>query len=333
MSTSSGPETGTGAWATNAELAWLEKFGAWNLGFNAGLMKIDAFAADAYNQESLELGDEAVIAKLERLLAPLRQCEQTFAEEVGEPPSERLRESADLMAEACEAYARAAKGAIEGTREKDARALVDAREATEDGVALVAQVNESLPPGEAQPLPELEKASAKSKVDLRYSDIASEIAEDDIEVRCWSRGDWERLMPEERAFAGRNFPSDILGITGYSSRRVNLSPVACAELDRFTYSDWRPGDGEDQLLLAYSVVTLAHEVHHALGVVDEAIADCYGMQYGEEVARGLGAEARYAADLAQAYWDDYENLEKLYRSDQCRSGGKLDLDEKDPSWP
>lgn len=331
--TDSGPETGTGSWATNEELDWLEKFGVWNAKFSAGIAKLDAFASDAYNEESLELGDEAALTKFERLLQPLSECEKTFAEEVGDPPSERLGETADLMAKACQAYGRAAQGLFEGTRDNDARALVDAREATEDGAELVAQVNEALPPGEVQALPKLERATDESKIDPRYSNVATQIADEEIEVRCWSGGDWERLLPEERAFAGREFPSDILGITGYSSRRVNLSPIACAELDRFTYSDWRPREGDAQLLLAYSVVTLGHEVQHAVGVVEEATADCFGMQHAEEVARGLGADARYASDLAEAYWDDYENLQKLYRSPECRPGGELDLKDEGPGWP
>jgi hypothetical protein len=252
---------------------------------------------------------------------------------VGEPPTKRLAAGADLMGNACEHYASAAEKTLKGAEEMDSRELDDARSETDRAVELVSHVNEIFPPGEAQAVPEIADESGRSRIDPLYSRVAGSIAGEEVEVRCWSRDDWPKLIGEERAYAGRPLPEDLLGLTGYGSRRVNLSPTVCGDLDRLAYENWRPRDEETMLLLSYSVVTLAHEVQHRRGIIDEATADCFGMQHAEEAARGLGAPANYAAALAQAYWDDYANLEEVYRSRQCHPGGKLDLDADDPRWP
>jgi hypothetical protein len=324
-------ETIAGGWASDRELAWLEKFGRWNTRLNAGIARLQRFATNPRTEGRVERGDAAALAELDRLLEPLRACADKFRTDVGEPPTDRLREAAKLMTDACERYGAAAAALLEGAEEMDEDELADAAAQTDEATDLIARVNEILPPGEAQAVPKSAKAG-RSRIDPLYSRVATSVAKAEVEVRCWSRRDWPRLLREERAYADRDFPVDILGLTGYGSRRVNLSPVVCRELDRFAYENWRPRN-EAMLLLAYSVVTLAHEVQHRRGVLDEATADCYGMQRAAEVARGLGAGAAYGRELARAYWEDYENLDDAYQSRQCRPGGRLDLAKADPRWP
>jgi hypothetical protein len=50
--------------------------------------------------------------------------------------------------------------------------------------------------------------------------------------------------------------------------------------------------------MSVSVGALAHEAQHRVGVVDEAVAECSGMQMLSEAARTLGATRAYAEGLA-----------------------------------
>ena len=77
-----------------------------------------------------------------------------------------------------------------------------------------------------------------------------------------------------------------------------------------------------------AVHTLAHEAVHLAGVRNEAEAECYGLQTVDLVAVRLGADrdtARALADYALARL--YPALPSHYRTDACRDGGSLDLED------
>jgi hypothetical protein len=79
---------------------------------------------------------------------------------------------------------------------------------------------------------------------------------------------------------------------------------------------------------------LAHEAQHAVGVKNEARAECYAMQYVEPLARLLGANASYAALLEDFAWTRIYPVEPPgYSSPDCRPGGSLDLRKRVAAWP
>ncbi len=110
----------------------------------------------------------------------------------------------------------------------------------------------------------------------------------------------------------------------------------CAALSRVVYrripvrSDEWPG------ALAFSVGTLAHEAQHLRGILNEAKAECFGMQSMTRVAELLGRSRDEGRYLAALYWRyDYndERRDPAYFSDQCRNGGRLDLNPGAGEWP
>src|SRR5207302_1365036 len=190
-----------------------------------------------------------------------------------------------------------------------------------------------VPPGEVRSLPVIGGTSAESRVEPRFSRIASALAGKDVQVRCWSQSDWTHLLKEEKAYTKNRIDGDTLGFAPISGNRDNLAPDVCNSLDALAYSRSRPADESAKLLMATAVVTLSHEPQHSRGIAVEAQAECYAIQLSKETAVKLGASHSYAASLQQLFWSHYGEELPSYRSPECRNGGAYDLRRSDPSFP
>jgi hypothetical protein len=190
-----------------------------------------------------------------------------------------------------------------------------------------------LPPGEVRALPVIAGKTERSRIEPRFGRIASRLAGKPIEVRCWSNGDWARLMREEASYTHGKLGPDTLGFAGIGGSRVNLGPTVCHGLVDLAYDDARPADDAGQLMLAAAIVTLSHEPQHSKGIADEFVAECSAIQLANTTAIRLGASAAYAASLVHAYWRHYGEELPAYRSADCRKGGSLDLRRADSIWP
>jgi hypothetical protein len=312
----------------------MREFAAWSGTINRGLLGIRRFSADASRRRALADGDEDVVDEWEAALTPLTSCAETFRARVGEPPTGRLLDAAGLMEAACEHYARAAEASVEALEEGES---ADAREAElegEEAATAILLVNETLPPGEAQSLPILDEKSARSRINPRYGQAAGSLVDKAVEVRCWSEGDWKRVLAEQHALTGRRFPATTYGVASPGGRRVNLAPLVCKHLDRLVYDGERPRDPRGMTLVMLAVDTLAHETQHRAGIADEPTAECYAIQRVAETARALGIDRAYGDALADLAWETYPELPRLYRSDECREGGELDLGlARRGAWP
>jgi hypothetical protein len=91
-------------------------------------------------------------------------------------------------------------------------------------------------------------------------------------------------------------------------------------------------------LAAMSLQTVTHESYHVLGYMDEATAECYGMQSLWYSAVRLGASPELGETLARLYARQMYPTRRTsahpeYWSAQCRDGGRLDLRPKSHAWP
>jgi hypothetical protein len=156
----------------------------------------------------------------------------------------------------------------------------------------------------------------------RFGAIASEIAHRDVAVRCQGLlGDVTDVGAHLGyvEFDGSGSPSDT----------THISREACNWL-----KDYERSDHSVSLDHAMGVHTLAHEAMHLQGVIDEAKAECYGLQQMPRVARRLGASTEEAQALAVfAYRVIFPQLPRAYRSPECAPGGALDLGKGTPAWP
>lgn len=191
------------------------------------------------------------------------------------------------------------------------------------------------PPTDDRPLPTIGGRSTVSRIEPRFSSVASTLAGKPVEVRCWSQADWSELDNQWRDWTG----TGLLAMKGYTRKSqpgtVHLSPLFCARLVAFTYSKARPTkrNVRAQEDLAVALGVLAHEAQHSAGILGEATAECYGLQRVRPLARMLGATKDYAAGLARLAWSRYPNTPPDYRSPDCRNGGPLDLNPLTATWP
>lgn len=323
-----------GGWATKPELAWLRKVAAWSAGFVEAGERVSRFETDGSRFQAVLRGDEDAVAQYRELLEPIRDCPDSFAREVGPAPTERLRDSARNFRESCRHFRRGVDLLLDAVDEQDEGLADRAQYQMIEAGKEASVASGSLPPGEKQALPTAggEKVSG-SRIDPRYSEAVSAITDKDVEVRCWSRADWRRLIVEEKTFTRGKVNERVLGFASPGGGRINLAPMTCHNLDRVAYGGARPGGERDRYALALALVTLAHEGAHAAGVADEPTAECHGIQTASEAARRMGIERAFTDELVRLYWRNYPKLPPMYRSDECREGGKLDLEEGERNFP
>jgi hypothetical protein len=167
--------------------------------------------------------------------------------------------------------------------------------------------------GDELPLPRSPGPSAQSRIDPNLTRAARDLGATGAEVRCWSERDW---APPAR---------DAIGYS--HGQRIHLPARVCNALVTFTAGPelwWR---SSEQLLL------LAHELQHARGISDEEIAECYGLQSVELLARELGADRQLAKVMARMALAWYKDNRPEYKSPECRNGGALDFRPDRTDWP
>ena len=297
-----------GRWATAAELAWLRKLGRWETSLMLSLNRV---------------GQAASAAAAAPYLEPVRACSADLVAQVGPPPTERLARALDVVQRACGHLERAADASEAATAASEGRV----------GGKLLLRADQMVPPGEVRALPVVAGVSTESHVDPKFSRIASGLAEKHVDVNCWSRVDWTRLLREEKAYTLHHIDDNTLGFAGVGGARDNLSPEVCDSLDELQYQHRMPGAMDAKLLLATAVVTLSHEPQHNKGIAVEAQAECYAIQLMRETAVKLGAAPAYAAELQRVYWQRYDEELPSYRSPECANGRAYDLDPASSTFP
>jgi hypothetical protein len=294
---------------TDDELHWVRSYVGWRQDFDAS---------------SAEGGRRA-----------LASCARSLESRVSDAPTARLEPVARLARGACrdyEATERYAKRFFDA-HDFDAGPKMQAAESHGDRKADLAFTRLERLLWESRRLPRVAGGSARSREQSRYAEVAHLLTSRDLDIRCWNGTDWQRVQREAAAF--QDVASvDVDGFANFYTGHVNLSPQVCSALDELTYGEDRPTASEALDRLAYGAFVLAHETDHIVGVDDEAIATCDGLQNIERVARALGADDAYARKLADAYWDDlYPQEPPAYRTIACGPNRPLDRTPGDGRWP
>ena len=318
----------SGAWASSAELAWLHKVAVWNVRVRGSLEMASSFVT---RRATLHEGGH--VGTLTLALAAERSCATDLDTQVGSPPTARLQSSWRLLRDACSHLRSFGDELTAAVTKKDRRYLQAAGLDAREGSDFLLRADRLLPPGEARPLPVIAGPTAASHVDPKFSRIAAALAHRAVEVRCWSRRDWPRVIHEETAYTLHHIDAHAIAFAPVLGSRDNLSPKVCERLEALAYDHSFPTDAFDELAVAQAVVALAHEPQHSRGVVVESQAECYAIQLIRGTAIELGASPEYAAGLQQLFWQNYDHELPSYRSTKCRNGGAYDLHPESPAFP
>jgi hypothetical protein len=287
---------------TRAEFEWTERLYSWLLRLEGSLNADPSFAF-------------------------IRGCQASLRNEIGPPPSSRVRPLRRQASTACTHFRRGAALYSAGAPAKGDREFsrgLRLRDALLEKIQVAALVDLN------RPLPVVAVWSRRSRIERTLGRAAAAVVGKPIEVRCWAKADWAQLQQQVGLFSG----PEVGGLAGYAdfgAGRVHLAPSICRPLVDFAYRKLWPSARED---LAFAFGVLAHEAQHAVGVESERVAECRGMQLARDVARALGATRNQAAEAAGLYRDViYPSNLPSYQSPECRNGGALDLRPDSDLWP
>jgi hypothetical protein len=188
----------------------------------------------------------------------------------------------------------------------------------------------------ARSLPANAGIADESHVNVTLGRIASRIAEQNVEVRCWSADDWRRVHHEyTTAFTTVDYW--VTGLADHDLNVIHLEGSLCPSLVRFFESAYTPARTLDRADLAEALAVLAHEVEHIRDIHfanSEAVIECYAMQRVRDLVRGEGRSAAFAADIAAYAWDvSYRGRDPTYYTKDCRNDGPLDRHRTSDVWP
>jgi hypothetical protein len=329
---------------TEEEIRWVATLETWWVGVRKPMGA--AAAAAPILARGRTLGPAAT-EDLRRSLRQVVRCSERFERRVGNAPSARLADVAEVVREACRKYEEGARAGFLALRGGGRTSLEEWASDWATGARLTESARYAFAdytPSNQQKLPRRSGITDVSRIEPVFSRAAQRALVGEaapwatsrsLEVRCWSKEDWRPLLRRTNAlYPVTRLPADTLGYQDLvGDYRINLSAAVCEALVDFRYRRARP-DGIEQLELARAVQTLAHEAQHARGVVREAVAECYGAQRVRRLARALGADAAYADALADTYWwHVYPGAPRAYWSPDCYDGGALDLAPRATVWP
>jgi hypothetical protein len=305
---------------------WLADLGTWLEGERGRVLRFaEAFQAS--------LADTSQRARVRSALDQVEGCGERLEARVGSPPGRRFRRAARLMRAACNAndsWAAAQREALD-----DPAKLTDAGELDLAAQEAFVKADEGVYADllARRKLPRAGKSSSESRVETTLSRAGTRLAGRAVEVRCWSRADWERVKAEWTAFAA---VADVSGFADVAGSSAHLEPAVCEALADFVYgSRTLPRERDERLDVAWSIGVLAHEVEHmGSDRRGEQAVECFAMQRLDLFAQALGASVGRARTLATEYATRiYPDAPREYRSEsRCRNGGELDLD-RSSVWP
>jgi hypothetical protein len=138
----------------------------------------------------------------------------------------------------------------------------------------------------------------------------------------------ERILQGAFASHGRGGHVSI-GRDGKPIGAAFLSSNTCARVKAYRADS--SGASREQI---FAVHTVTHEAAHLAGMHNEAKAECTAIQRDVATMTNLGATRSDAIAQVKSYLTlNYPGLPDNYRSDQCKSGGAMDLTPKDGTWP
>lgn len=313
--------------ASAGEIQWLKSLNRWELAMGRAVEGLS-------EQHNAVLAGDSYPVRLELALERVRACTERLRRRVGDPPGRKYRAGFALFNRACRQWHRFADELERSLEKSPGDHLVSAGQAQSEASELVASARREIEDDltASRDLPRVGGTTERSRIEPRFSRVASALVGRKVNMVCWSRSEWRKAVAEWGAYIGN---TDFAAFADVADDQAYLGPEACAGLVDLAYRGRRPGGGEDKERLASAVSTLSHEAEHLVAAAaGEAETECYGMQDMRRVGRMLGATPAYAGELAELYWEDvYETLPDDYVDPDCRDAGPWDRNDASAVWP
>ncbi len=242
---------------TPAELGWIRVYAA--------------FTIDIYEEELGPAGGPLLVKK----------CRERF-DELRDPPSDRLRPAAELVADACPLLAH---------RGMHRRALDVVDDADDLLFPLLL---------EGQTLPLESEETQDSRADLEMSGWVSREIGRPAEVRCWDDEDWLRVIHESDSWTDdQTDVEDLYGWADDSSDRIHMRLDQCNLVAALRATS---RSRANEIETADALGTLFHEANHLSDMdLEEAEVECEVLSWFDIYARDLGVNPDVADRLARLY--------------------------------
>jgi hypothetical protein len=246
---------------TPAELRWIRGYARWSI-----------------EVEAADLGKPAGRDGLIDCAAVLRST-------AGRLPTERLREAAAFVDDACAALT---SGQTETVVRED-----------------LAHADELLSPLllSSTRLRETDEATVESRRSPVLGAIASAHAREAIEVQCWSERDWRRVIREDNAWSDTEDDYELVdGMAYLGEGRIQMLLGDCNLLGRLRDENVADRNREGLVAAAGALAVFSHEIQHfRLPDGTEAEVECAGAAALARVGRALGVDGRENDLLATVY--------------------------------
>jgi hypothetical protein len=214
----------------------------------------------------------------------VRVCRERL-EEIGPTPTERLQSALDMSGEVCPLLG------DDGTR----RRALDLVDAIDDALRPLLRDEQELELGTGP--------SDGSRADTAFSAYATSVVGDPVEVRCWSEGDWRRVVIEDNAWNDVNDdPVTLYGWADDGDDRIHMRLEQCNAISRLAELGTADRSEAARSTAADALGTLAHEIQHfLLPDAGEAKVECAAVRAFATGAERLGLDRASAVALADFY--------------------------------
>jgi hypothetical protein len=312
--------------APKRDIAWLARLHKWEVKLGNDYARVQSTGQSVARKKKSGRA-------LRRALRVVAACPQTLRRKVGEPRAPSYSGTYALLERYCDMTREWALALI--ADRSDRGAVRKEREAEDIFFLADGELRTVLT--SHKDLPKIGGKVRWSRIEPRLTKIVSSFvfrsapATSGVEVRCWTKRDWQIVKKELRAYTGSH---DFEGFA-YPETYISLSPTVCAALVKLMHTGSRPYSGRAAFWASESIGVLAHEAQHLVDpAASEAETECRGMQNMRTFGRMLRLSGSYADYLADGYWEYiYELHTREYKTSACQDGGALDQKPADNAWP
>ena len=189
-------------------------------------------------------------------------------------------------------------------------------------------------------------------LEARLGAIAGRYAARATAVHCDSPARWHAWTTTYGWRTASAVSAFVPAVDGRATGAIHVSPLVCELNDAFLADPRRErqkacgsrargsraphGRCARYSELVDAIQTIGHETAHVAGVVNEAAAECAGLQLAPLVASGLGATSGFAYEIGRDYLPLYRlgaSTNAEYATDRCFDGGPYDLWPSLRGWP